>query len=172
MGRHLGNVEKRLRHYLPGGDFKNVSPIRSRTMRAIKGRGTKTTEQRLRGALVQARIRDWKLQPRGIFGSPDVVFLSKNLVIFVDGCFWHGCPRCGHLPQANRAYWKAKIAYNRQRDRITERELRKNGFVVLRFWEHELADDLGRCIKRIRTTLSPTKRSRHSSRKRAKADAN
>lgn len=153
-------MEKRLRRYLPGGKFKDVRPDRSRAMRAVKGHGTKTTERRLRGALVRAGIRHWKLQPKGLPGSPDILFPGKQLVIFVDGCFWHGCPKCGHLPRTNRAFWKAKILGNKERDRICARKLRNEGFKVLHFWEHELVNNLSQCIQDVRELLLASRSSR------------
>jgi G:T-mismatch repair DNA endonuclease (very short patch repair protein) len=73
----------------------------------------------------------------------------SNKAVFVDGCFWHGCRRCGHAPRTNAAFWEAKIERNRDRDLLTTRRLRRKGLRVLRFWEHELHDDLERCISLI-----------------------
>ena len=71
--------------------------------------------------------------------SVDFVFRSERVCVFVDGCFWHACPRHGTRPAGNRAFWKAKLARNVERDRQVTRLLRKAGWAVLRVWEHDLA---------------------------------
>lgn len=67
-----------------------------------------------------------------------MVVPGLRLAIFADGCFYHGCPEHGHLPKSNLEYWLPKLARNRKRDRVSRRALRKMGFAVWRFWEHEL----------------------------------
>ena len=71
----------------------------------------------------------------------DLLFRRARVAVFVDGCFWHACPRHGTLPKANRTFWEAKLARNRSRDRDTDRRLRAKGWRVVRVWEHEAADD-------------------------------
>lgn len=122
-------------------------------MSAIRGKSNKTTELRLRLGLVRARFRGWKLNYRGLKGTPDIFFPDADLVVFTDGCFWHGCDRCGHIPKSNKSYWSAKIERNRERDRETTRYLTTKGYKVLRYWEHELANDLDGCIASIRAAL-------------------
>ena len=68
---------------------------------------------------------------------PDVVFTRKRVCVFIDGCFWHGCASHGRLPAANRDYWTAKIAGNRQRDSEITSALEAAGWTVVRGWEHE-----------------------------------
>lgn len=68
---------------------------------------------------------------------PDVVFPRARLAVFVDGCFWHGCPEHGRAPKANAAYWSPKLAHNVARDRDTDRQLAGLGWEVVRAWEHE-----------------------------------
>ena len=70
---------------------------------------------------------------------PDFVFAKQRLAVFVDGCFWHGCPRHGTKPKGNAAFWKKKLERNRARDREVNRALRRAGWRVMRIWEHELA---------------------------------
>jgi DNA mismatch endonuclease (patch repair protein) len=107
----------------------------------------------MRLALVRARLSGWLLHTSGVPGSPDFFFPSARVVVFVDGCFWHGCA-CGHLPATNKKFWNAKIERNRERDRQTTARLEAEGIKVLRFWEHELKDDLAGCIEKVRTVVA------------------
>lgn len=154
-------MEKTLRQYLPGGSFRNVSERASRNLSSVRGRNNKTTELRLRLALVRARIRGWRLHARDLPGSPDFIFPRKKIVLFVDGCFWHGCPRCGHIPRTNTDFWRAKIRRNSERDVRNIEKLKEVGFRVIRIWEHELKDNLGDCVARVVYELRKTGR-RHS----------
>jgi DNA mismatch endonuclease (patch repair protein) len=97
---------------LVNGSFGNVSETHSRRMGAIRGKGNRTTEVRFRAMLVRAGIRGWTMQTKGIKGKPDFYFPKSKVAVFLDGCFWHGCPKCGHVPSVNRPYWKAKIKRN------------------------------------------------------------
>lgn len=151
-------MERMLKTHLPGGGFSGVSPARSRAMAAVRSYGNKTTEGRLRFGLVRRGIRGWRLRPTGLQGSPDFLFPSAGVVIFVDGCFWHGCPQCGHVPKTNRMFWAAKLARTRQRDEETTERLEAAGYCVLRFWEHELRDQLGSCVTRIEAALGRSRR--------------
>lgn len=147
-------MEKALRATLPSGEFQNVSPARSRGMKAVRGKGNRTTEQRLRFAMVRAAIAGWVLHPKRVPGSPDFLFPAAKLVVFVDGCFWHGCEKCGHLPKSNSAYWSEKVRRNRERDARTTATLRGLGFAVVRLWEHELRQDLRACVTTVRDRLT------------------
>jgi DNA mismatch endonuclease (patch repair protein) len=71
-------------------------------------------------------------------GRPDFAFRKPKLAIFVDGCFWHGCPRCFRAPQTFKEYWQAKVARNKARDETVGHELRSKGWKVLRVWECQL----------------------------------
>ena len=68
--------------------------------------------------------------------TADVAFLGLRIAVFVDGCFWHGCPKHGTWPKANAVWWRAKIESNIARDRDTATKLRKAGWRVLRIWSH------------------------------------
>jgi DNA mismatch endonuclease, patch repair protein len=68
---------------------------------------------------------------------PDVAFIRAKVAVFVDGCFWHGCPQHGTWPKANAQWWRQKIEANRLRDKDTDVALRREGWTVLRFWAHE-----------------------------------
>lgn len=130
-------MERLLRLKLKGGNFDGVSAIRSATMGAIRGKGNRTTEARLRLRLVRMGLRGWTMHP-DLPGRPDFYFSGKRVAVFVDGCFWHGCPKCGHIPKTNRAFWKAKIQRNRRRAVKINRDLKSAGLSVVRIWEHEL----------------------------------
>jgi len=142
-------MESALKKLLPGGKFVGVSRIRSNQMAAIRGHGNKTTERRMRLALVRAGISGWVINARQIPGKPDFLFADSRLVVFVDGCFWHGCLKCGHVPRKRSKFWAAKMVRNRQRDCNVDFSLTKLGYHVLRFWEHELAIDIRNCVERI-----------------------
>src|SRR3990172_1476188 len=149
-------MEKFLQKCLPGGGFSGVSEPRARTMAAVKGRDNKTTERRLRLALVRSGISGWEVNPHDMLGHPDLAFRKSGLVVFVDGCFWHGCPRCGHYPYTRRRFWKAKVVRNKWRDRRNTRNLRRRGLRVLRIWEHQLATESDRAavIAKVRQLLT------------------
>lgn len=129
--------------------FRAPSEIRSRNMAAIKSRNNVTTERRLRSFLMREGIKGWKLQAPREIGSPDFWFPNSRVVVFVNGCFWHGCPRCGHVPKTNIPYWEAKLSRNRQRDRRVQRIARQLRFSVVRVWECELRSQPKSCISRI-----------------------
>jgi len=78
-------------------------------------------------------------QPSKFAVKPDFVLRALKLAVFVDGCFWHACPRHFIKPGNNAAFWRKKIAANRTRDRLVTRTLRKLGWEVVRVWEHELS---------------------------------
>jgi DNA mismatch endonuclease (patch repair protein) len=80
-------------------------------------------------------------------GRPDIVLPRRGVVIFVHGCFWHGCPRHGTIPKNNRAFWSGKIEANRARDRRKSARLRRLGWHVLTVWEH---DEPESCLARVR----------------------
>ncbi|MGD1088581.1 MAG: very short patch repair endonuclease [Verrucomicrobiota bacterium] len=124
---------------------------RSERMSRIRSRGNKDTEVALAKLLRRNRITGWRRNQK-IFGKPDFVFRQVRLALFVDGCFWHGCPKHETKPKNNRAFWHRKLSANKRRDRLVTHTLRKAGWRVLRIWEHDLARSEW-CISRIRLTL-------------------
>jgi DNA mismatch endonuclease (patch repair protein) len=84
--------------------------------------------------------------PLGGRRRADVVFTRHRIAVFIDGCYWHGCPEHGSLPKRNSDYWLPKLARNSERDRETDTLLRAAGWLPLRFWEHESAEDVVTCI--------------------------
>ena len=107
-------------------------------MAAIRSRGNKATELKLAAMLRAAGITGWR-RHQPLPGRPDFIFRPARLAVFVDGCFWHGCPKCYRRPASNRKYWDAKVARNKCRDRLVNQTLRRSGWRVLRIWEHEFA---------------------------------
>ena len=106
-------------------------------MAAIRSTGNRATELRLASIFRAQGITGWRRHQR-LPGKPDFIFRRQRLAVFVDGCFWHGCARHLRVPRDNRPYWKHKIARIIQRDRQTNRHLRKAGWRVVRIWEHAL----------------------------------
>jgi DNA mismatch endonuclease (patch repair protein) len=107
---------------------------RSWLMSRIRGKGNERTEQRLAKLMRAEGIKSWR-RHQPIPGRPDFSFRKQKVAVFVDGCFWHGCPRCFRLPKQNRAFWKAKIERNRKRDRSVNGRLRRLGWKVIRIRE-------------------------------------
>ena len=123
-------------------------------MALIRSRGNKATELRMIALFRAHGITGWRRAVR-LFGKPDFVFRRERVAVFVDGCFWHGCPRHATMPASNRAFWKAKFARNAARDRVVTRTLRKAGWRVLRVWECALAKKhSARTVARIARALA------------------
>lgn len=140
---------------------------RSALMAKVRSQGNASTELRLiavfralgvtgwrRGATL--RVAGLKAAGQGTKGArfqvrPDFVFRAIRLAVFVDGCFWHGCPLHATRPRQNADFWREKIAANQARDRLVTRTLRARGWRVLRLWEHELRPSrLARLSARLR----------------------
>lgn len=125
---------------------------RRRNMSRIKGKDT-GPELRLRRALWRTGLRyrlNYKLP-----GRPDLVFVSARLAVFVDGCFWHGCPLHGAKPKANATFWREKLLKNVARDEKVNTELQEMGWQVIRFWEHEIDADVYHLVDSIRALVRP-----------------
>lgn len=128
---------------------------RSTNMAAVKARGNRTTELRLMKLLRSRDVSGWRRHPKKIAGKPDFIFMKENVVLFVDGCFWHGCKRCNvRLPKSNIAFWKSKIERNRKRDTSVNARLRKKGYIVVRIKEHQLARKPDAVIRKIISKIS------------------
>lgn len=125
---------------------------RSYNMSRIKCRDTKP-EIVLRKLLFASGARGYRLN-YALKGKPDIVFPKQKLAIFVDGCFWHKCPKCFHKPATNKAFWLNKIESNVKRDKSVNSGLNKFGWKVMRFWEHDLRKDLNKCCQKIVFELS------------------
>ena len=106
-------------------------------MSRIRGKENVTTELRLISLFRSFKITGWRRNAR-LTGRPDFIFPKEKVTIFVDGCFWHGCPFCGKRAKSNLSYWQPKIAKNKTRDRRVSRILRSEGWAVIRIWECKL----------------------------------
>lgn len=135
---------------------------RSEVMSLIRSRGNKNTELRLMEVFRAQWITGWRRHsslPLNVRSSarrvrPDFVFRKLRAAVFVDGCFWHACPQHTTKPKGNAAYWRQKFAANKARDRLVTRALRRNGWRVLRIWEHELTrKNEARLVRRLRRFL-------------------
>lgn len=125
---------------------------RSEVMSRVRGHGNKDTELALIRLFRHFGIRGWRRNQQ-VFGKPDFVFPKTKVAVFVDGCFWHGCPKHCSLPRNNRPFWRSKLAANKARDQQVSRALRKAGWRVLRIWEHDLAKRPEACLRKVRAAL-------------------
>jgi len=121
---------------------------RSKIMSAIRSENT-TPEVTLRKALWAKGLRF-----RIYYGKEkiDIAFPSKKLAIFIDGCFWHGCPIHSHLPKSHLNYWHPKLKKNIERDKAKSARLETEGWKIMRFWEHEIVN-LDYVVKKILDTF-------------------
>lgn len=117
---------------------RQVSERMSRVVRRDTG-----PELALRKALHARglRYRVDRVAVKGMRSRPDIVFGPARVAVYVDGCFWHGCPVHGTAPRANKAFWADKLDRNRRRDQATDEALRKAGWEPVRVWEHEPASE-------------------------------
>lgn len=121
--------------------------VRKKTMQAVKSTGTKLerdviSELWKNGVRFRRNVTDLK-------GKPDIAIKKYKIVIFIDSCFWHGCELHFRLPKSNVTYWKTKINRNKKRDLEINEHYIRNGWSVLRIWEHQLSKDFDGTIKKI-----------------------
>ena len=123
---------------------------RSAVMSLIRSRGNRATELRLIALMREHGITGWR-RNAPVFGKPDFVFRRERVAVFVDGCYWHGCPQHATKPRTNAAFWRKKFAANKARDLLVNRTLRKAGWRVVRIWEHELErKHLPKALRKLR----------------------
>ena len=109
-------------------------------MGLVMGKRNTSTELRVEQMLRANGVRGWTKHPSEVLGRPDFYFPSRRLAVFVDGCFWHRCPTCKRrLPKSRAHFWREKLSSNRTRDLRVARKLRREGYHVMRVWEHSLA---------------------------------
>lgn len=135
---------------------------RSAVMSRIRSRFNRTTELALAKAFRQHGVTGWRRhqvvplpachhierKPKAVV--PDFLFKASRVAVFVDGCFWHRCPKHFQAPHANREWWARKIAANVCRDRHVDRTLRRAGWTVIRVWEHDLKSRPQVCACRVK----------------------
>ncbi|MDX3317230.1 MULTISPECIES: very short patch repair endonuclease [Streptomyces] len=134
----------------PAGSWAS-SAARRRNMQAIRSRDTKP--EILIRRLVHAAGLRYRVAARplpDLRRTADMVFRSAQVAVFIDGCYWHGCPEHYVPPKTNSGYWSEKVVRNVSRDRDTDARLREAGWLVLRFWEHEPSDA---CANEIAVTV-------------------
>lgn len=129
--------------------MNSPSELRSRTMRAVKGRDT--TPELLVRRLLHGMGYRYRLHRSDLPGKPDIVFSSRNKIIFVHGCFWHGhdCKRGDRMPTTNADYWKTKISRNVERHSKQLKKLTADGWSTLTLWECELKN-----VKKLKKRLA------------------
>ena len=126
---------------------------RSEVMSRIRGRNNKSTELELIRIFRASSITGWR-RNQPLFGKPDFVFRVSRVAVFVDGCFWHGCPIHCNSPATNSEFWSKKLNANIKRDLSVTRTLRQKEWRVIRIWEHELSKkNQGRLVSRIKRVL-------------------
>jgi len=122
-------------------------------MSKVLSKNNRSTEKIIQAKLVRGGIKGWVKHPANIMGKPDFYFSKFRLAVFIHGCFWHGCPRCGRFPKSNVVFWFNKIHANQQRDKFVVRQLRRSGFSVMHIWEHEVKTNIG--FKRLQKRINP-----------------
>ena len=126
---------------------------RSEVMSLIRSRGNRTTEGRMITLFREHGIKGWR-RHQPLPGCPDFIFRRERTAVLVDGCFWHGCPRCYRAPKSNPEFWAEKIRRNRRRDRWVSRHLRDAGWSVIRVRECVLKRSPGAVASRIQRKLA------------------
>ena len=134
---------------------------RSQLMARIRSRGNKKTEVVMVALLRANGITGWR-RHQPLPGRPDFIFRRERVALFVDGCFWHGCPRHYRPPTSSRSFWREKVETNRSRDLRVTRALRKAGWTVVRVWECALtrrasARTVGRIVRALARGLAGTR---------------
>jgi len=132
-----------------GGTAGTRPLTRSESMSRVRGKNS-SAERALRSGL-HARGLRFRLHRRVEDIVVDIVFPRPRVAVFVDGCFWHGCPKHATFPKTNQEYWLPKLAENRERDRRQTARLRGAGWRVVRVWEHECLPPADRIVQRIVT---------------------
>lgn len=126
---------------------KYSKEVRKKMMSAVKSKNTKleslvTKELWNRGFRFRKNVKD-------IPGKPDIAIKKYKIAIFIDSCFWHGCETHFRMPKSNIDFWKTKINRNIVRDKQVTSELLEKNWTVLRYWEHDIRNDLSKCIDDI-----------------------
>ena len=124
---------------------------RRKNMQHIRSTGT-APERKIMEALRKRKIY-FAAYVSKIIGKPDIVFRRKKMAVFIDSDFWHGHPKRGVMPKSNRNYWLEKIKQNKERDRKVNRELRKQGWFIIRLWEYDIKKKFDKSLEKVLTVL-------------------
>lgn len=135
---------------------KASSPAVFKTMSGNRGKDTKL-ELRVRHALWKDGYRYRKNNKR-LLGTPDISFPNLKIVVFLDSCYWHGCPTHFKMPKTNTSFWHQKINRNIERDYDISSHYSEEGWILLRFWEHEVKNDLDSVVKTIEYFVNEKKK--------------
>jgi DNA mismatch endonuclease (patch repair protein) len=146
------HVQIRGRAVLPRGPKNQAAQPVLRSSSATEGGQRRPTNNQRTARPFVAKAMQGRRSVPTFRVKPDFVFPKLKLALFVDGCFWHGCPKHATKPVNNRAFWQRKLAGNKTRDRVVNRALRRAGWRVIRIWECDLRN-AGRILKRIEKHL-------------------
>ena len=136
---------------------------RSARMAKIKSQGAESTEGAVESVLRSRGIRGWYKHPHHVIGRPDFYFPRLKLALFVDGCFWHGCPKCSRrIPRTRTHFWAEKLEMNRKRDLRVRRALGRAGISTMRIWEHDIGKKLW--VKRLTLRINTINANRYKRR--------
>lgn len=113
--------------------------------------GSKDTKAEItfRKLLWSKGYKGYRLHPKKIIGKPDLYFPKKRLAVFIDGCFWHKCPKCYIKPKTNLRFWNKKIEGNVSRDKKVNIQLKKEKIKIVHFWEHEIRKSLNKAYQKF-----------------------
>lgn len=138
---------------------KASSPAVFNAMSGNRGKDTKM-EMKVRKALWAAGYR-YRKNNRNLYGTPDISFPGLRVVVFLDSCYWHGCPLHFKLPKTNAEFWRQKIGRNIERDADVTRHYVEEDWTILRFWEHQVNEDFDHVIYTISHFVDMAKSKRH-----------
>lgn len=112
-------------------------------------RSTETKMEILVRSELHKRGYRFRKNVKRLIGRPDIVFPKYKVVVFLDSCFWHMCPYHSNIPKTNKLYWLPKLQRNKARAKEVNKKLRKDGWMVLRLWEHQINNDIEKSINKI-----------------------
>jgi len=132
--------------------------VTSRIMSSIRAKNT-TPEIALRKSLMLYDLSGYRLHWKNVPGRPDICYPKKKLAIFVNGCYWHRCPKCKpDFPKSHKRFWQEKFSRNVDRDRKKVRQLRKMGWSVITVWECDIEKRINSVVRRIAKKYAAIKR--------------
>ena len=138
-------------------DKRSPRPLKESTSKVMSANKAKSTKPELlvRKALWENGVRGYRLNWKKVPGRPDIAFPGKEIAIFINGCYWHRCPRCDlSLPKSNIEFWKEKFERNIARDKRKNEELLDLGWNVLVFWECDIKSDISVLVDKVNKVLS------------------